>query len=75
MEKVYVIGTHMLKTGKYLERGIPDLTRETVEGVIKDAGIRKEDIKSAHFGNCGWAYFENQHMIRGHIALRACGID
>lgn len=65
----------MIKTGKYLDKSIPDLTKLTVEGVLQDANISKDDIQSVHFGNCGWGYFQNQHLIRGQISMRACGID
>ncbi len=75
MRDVYVIGSHTIKFAKYLDKGIKDLTRMTVEGVLKDAGVEKKDIQSAWFSNSGWGMGEWQHSIRGQVALRPLGIE
>jgi len=75
MRDVYVIGVHTIKFGRYLDKGIKDLTAWTVEGVLKDAGVEKSDIQSAWFSNSGWGMRDFQHCIRGQVALRPTGID
>ncbi len=75
MRDVYVIGTHIIKFGRYEEKGIKDLTAMTVDGVLTDAGIGKADIQSAWFSNSGWGMRNFQHCIRGQVALRPIGID
>ena len=42
MRDVYVIGVHMTKFGKHLDKTIPELAAQAVEGVIKDAGVGKK---------------------------------
>ncbi|HEY4715745.1 MAG TPA: thiolase family protein [bacterium] len=75
MRDVFVIGVHTIKFGKYLDNGIKELTAWTVEGVIGDAGIKKNDIQSAWFSNSAWGIRNFQHCIRGQVALRPIGID
>lgn len=75
MRDVYVIGVHTIKFGKYLNNSIKELTGWTLEGVLKDAGIRKQDIQSAWFSNSGWGMRDWQHCIRGQVALRPAGIE
>ncbi len=75
MRDVYVIGSHTIKFGKYLENGIKDLAAWTTSGVLKDAGIEKRDLQSVWFSNSGWGMRNYQHCIRGQVALRPLGID
>ena len=75
MRDVYVIGVHTIKFGKHVEQGIKELTAWTIEGVLKDAGLKKEDIQSAWFSNSGWGMSAWQHCIRGQVALRPLGIE
>lgn len=75
MRDVFVIGSHTIKFGRYLQNGIKELTAWTAAGVFKDAGIEKKDIQSAWFSNSGWGMRNYQHCIRGQVALRPLGID
>ena len=77
-DKVYVFGVGMIKFGKYLEKGIKDLTGEALESLLKDCenDVNLEDIEAAWFSNSGWGMSEDfQHCIRGQVALTANGID
>lgn len=74
MKPVYVIGVHTMPFGKHPDKTYPEMVKTTVEGVLADAGIAKEEIQSAYFGNCTWGYSEDQHGIRGQIALHEAGI-
>ncbi|MCL4468560.1 MAG: thiolase family protein [Deltaproteobacteria bacterium] len=75
MRDVYVIGSHTIKFGRYLDNSIKELAAWTIEGVFKDAGIEKKDIQSAWFSNSGWGMRNFQHCIRGQVALRPLGIE
>ncbi|MHA1293488.1 MAG: thiolase family protein [Candidatus Helarchaeota archaeon] len=74
-ENVYIIGIGMTKFGKFLERSIKDLTGEVLQSVKKDCEVSSEDIEAAWFSNSGWGMRDNQHCIRGQVALSANGID
>lgn len=71
---VYIIGVGMTRFGKYFDRSIKDLTRESVEEALIDAGLQKEDLQAAWFSNSTWGFFEGQHQVRGQVALAAMGI-
>lgn len=75
MRDVYVIGSHMIKFAKYLDKGIKDLAALTVLDCLKDAGIEKKDLQALWFSNSGWGYGGGQDCIRGQVALRPIGID
>ena len=42
MDDVAVIGVGMTRFGKFLDKGLKDLVRESVEDALGDAGIKKE---------------------------------
>jgi len=64
----------MTKIGKFMERSFKDLTRESVDGAIEDAGISKAQIQSAYVGNVQAGAISNQLVIQGQVWLRAAGI-
>ena len=72
---VYIIGTAMIKFGKYLNRSIKDLSGEALELVLKDCDLGKNAIEAAWFSNTGWGMTDFQHCIRGQVALSANGLD
>ncbi len=74
-EDVYIIGVGMTKFGKFLEKGIKDLTGEALESVLKDCALTREDIEAAWFSNTMWGYYSFQHSIRGQVALTANGLQ
>lgn len=74
-DRVYIIGVGMIKFGKYLEKGVKDLTGEALDLVLKDSDLRPGDIEAAWFSNCSWGIYEFQHCIRGQVALTANGLD
>jgi len=74
-ERVYIVGSSMIKFGKYLERGIKDLTGEALKLVLDDCGLGLGDIEAAWFSNSGWGMHDFQHSIRGQVALSANGLD
>lgn len=72
---VYIIGSGMIKFGKYLERGMKDLTREALDLVLLDCGLTKDAIQAAWFSNSAWGQYSFQHCIRGQVALSANGLE
>jgi len=75
MREVYVIGAHMIKFGRYLERTIPELAAMTATPCLEDAGIDKSRIQALWFANSAWGEYRRQVCIRGQVALRPMGID
>ena len=74
-DKVYVYSVGMTKFGKFLDKGIKDLTGEALESVRKDCELNFKEIESAWFSNSAWGMYEFQHSIRGQVALSANKID
>ncbi|MFZ2856524.1 thiolase family protein [Acidovorax sp.] len=74
MEDIFVVGVGMTPFGRHLDKDIKGLTREAVTAALVDAGLQKEDLGAAFFGNTSQGHMDGQHMIRGQIALRAMGI-
>jgi len=75
MENVYIIGIGMIRFNKYPDRGVRDMTHEVTRLALEDAGLDKEDLQAAFFSNTFWGMFDNQHSIRGEVALRSMGIE
>lgn len=74
-QNVFIIGSAMIKFGKYLERSIKNLAGEALDLVLKDCVLEKKDIEAAWFSNTGWGMSEFQHCIRGQVALSANGLE
>ncbi|MBI5602280.1 MAG: thiolase family protein [Deltaproteobacteria bacterium] len=74
MRDVYIVGVGMTRFFKWLERGIKDLTQESVTEALNDAGLQKNQIEAAWFANSTWGYFEGQDQVRGQVALASLGI-
>ncbi len=74
MKPVYVVGTHMFRFGRYLDRHIKDMVAEVVPGVLADAGVTQDQLEAAWFANSGWGRSDWQCCIRGQVALRPLGI-
>ncbi|MGB4563260.1 MAG: thiolase family protein [Dethiobacteria bacterium] len=75
MSDVYVIGVGMTKFGKFLEGSVKALAAEAVGAVLKDAGVKKNDIQAAYVSNSFWGMFSEQHSIRGQVLLHPLGFE
>ena len=47
MRDVYIAGVGMTRFFRWLDRGIKDLTRESVTEALNDAGLQKEQLEAA----------------------------
>ena len=75
MEDVYLVGVSMTAFGKHLEKSVKDMTREAVDGALRDAGITNDDIGAAWFANTTQGVMEGQYCVPGEIALRDMGFE
>ena len=74
MEEIYVVGVGMTRFGRLPDQNIKTMTKEAVNGALTDAGFDASALKAGFFANASQGHMENQHMIRGQIALRSMGI-
>ena len=74
MRDVAVVGAGMTKFGKFLDRSIKDLARESIEGALQSADIDKSKLEAVVVGNATAGLITGQEMIRGQVVLREMGI-
>lgn len=70
-----IIGVGMHKFGKFLDKGLKELTRVAVWNAIRDSGIDARKIEAAYFGNVLSGLITGQEGIRGHVFLRDAGFQ
>lgn len=75
MENVYIIGLGMIRFNKYPDKDVREMAHDVTRLALTDAGLDKKDIEAAFFSNTFWGMFDNQHSIRGEVALRSMGIE
>ncbi|MBS0609752.1 MAG: thiolase family protein [Proteobacteria bacterium] len=71
---VFIAGIAHTKLGKHVDKSVKDLTREAVDGALRDAGAALSDIGAAWFANVRQGQMEGQNSIRGQCALTAMGL-
>jgi acetyl-CoA acyltransferase len=72
---VSIIGIGMHKFGKFLDKGLKELTRVAVWEAVKDAGLDPHLIDGAYFANVLAGLITGQEGIRGHVFLREAGFE
>lgn len=75
MRDVFIIGSGMIRFGKYSDETARTMAEKAVRLALADAGLEKRDLHAAFFSNTFWGMFTNQHSIRGQVVLRGMGID
>jgi len=55
MGDVYLLGTDMIRFGRFPERSVPDLGAEAAKLAMKDAGLGIRDMQALYCGNLGQA--------------------
>src|SRR5690348_1625129 len=74
MQKVRVVGVGMTRFGKFLDKGLRELSEEAVSNTIEDAGIDIKDIQAAYVSNSVAGLITGQETIRGQVVLRRTGL-
>lgn len=75
MRDVAIVGAGMIRFGRYPEKGIKDLVRESVDAAVADAGIQNGAIQAAYVGSAVPGLMTGQEQIKAQVALSAMGID
>jgi acetyl-CoA acetyltransferase len=50
-ENVYIVGTDMIRFGRFPEKSVPELGAEAAQLALKDAGVKIQDIEALYSGN------------------------
>ncbi len=74
MRDVVICGVGMTRFGKFMGRGLKDLSEEAVMAALSDAGVEKKAIQQAYVGNAVAGLITGQETIRGQVVLRAMGM-
>jgi acetyl-CoA acyltransferase len=74
MRRVAVVGAGMTRFGKFLDRGLKDLSREAVEAALASAGIDQSKLEVAVVGNAAAGLVTGQEMVRAQVVLREMGL-
>lgn len=75
MGDVYLVGVGMTPFGKFLDKSVKTLTKESVSEALTDSGGKQEDIEAAWFSNTTQGVIEGQYLVPGEIALRDMGFE
>jgi len=75
MRDVAIVGVGMLRFGKYPDKGIKDLVRESVEDALRDAGVDARRLEAAYVGSAVPGIMTGQEQIKAQVTLSAMGID
>lgn len=75
MTTIYVCGVGMTPFGRYPEKSIKDLTRESVTAALDDANAAVSDVEAAYFTASTTAHLQGQTLVPGQIALRSMGFE
>ncbi len=74
MREVAIVGAGMTRFAKHLDKGMKELSRESVESALGSAGIEKEQLEAVAVGNAMAGLITGQECIRGQVVLREMGI-
>jgi acetyl-CoA acetyltransferase len=50
-ENVYIVGTDMIRFGRFPEKSVPELGAEAAQLALKDAGVKIQDVEALYCGN------------------------
>ena len=74
MRDVFVAGAWVTAFGRYPDRPLRSLAQEAVSGVLADAGASPHDVDAVFFANTAEGALNDQHSIRGQVALQQTGL-
>jgi acetyl-CoA acyltransferase len=74
MRHAFVAGAFVTAFGKYPDRSLRSLAGDAVRGVFADAGASAEHVDAVFFSNAAEGALNDQHAIRGQVALQDTGL-
>jgi acetyl-CoA acetyltransferase len=74
MSTIYIAGIAMTVFGRHLERSLPDLAGEALQGALKDAGCQVSDLGAAFYAGITNGSLQGQLAIPGQVVLSKLGI-
>lgn len=74
-EAIHIVGVGMTPFGKQPQVSFRQLAAQAVAAALADAGCAAGEVQAAWFANVGQGALENQHAVRGQIALAAAGLQ
>ncbi|MFA5939955.1 MAG: thiolase family protein [Sinimarinibacterium sp.] len=72
---IYIAGIAMTVFGRHAERSLDDLAREALEGALKDAGCRRDDLGAAFYSGMTNGFLQGQIAIPGQVVFSKIGIS
>jgi acetyl-CoA acetyltransferase len=72
--EVCIIGVGMTQFGKFPDKGIKDLARESSWLAMNDAGVQPKDIQAVYCGNAVEGLLSGQEDVRGQVVMRETGL-
>src|SRR3954465_9721925 len=75
LREVYVVGVGMTPFARHLDRTHNDLTQESVQKAMADAGAALDDIQLAIYATVAQATMANEQVVPGQFALRGMGFS
>ncbi|MEX1665284.1 thiolase family protein [Zhongshania arctica] len=75
MSDIFIAGIAMTVFGRHPERSLEDLANEALQGAIKDANCRIEDIGVAYYAGMTNGPLQGQISIPGQVVFSKIGIE
>jgi len=72
---VHIVGIGMTPLGKHLALSVKQLSAQSIDAALADAGATRDVIDAAWFSNTRQGALEGQHGIRGQLAFKAAGFE
>lgn len=74
MQTVYIAGVGMTPFTRLPDATVKSLVAHAVGDALSDAGCETTEVQAAFFGNCAQGLLEQQHLVKGQVALLPLGL-
>jgi acetyl-CoA acetyltransferase len=75
VSQIYVAGIAMTVFGRHLDRSLDDLAGEALQGALRDAGCKADDIGVAYYSGMTNGPLQGQISIPGQVVFSKIGIS
>ncbi|MES2127473.1 MAG: thiolase family protein [Pseudomonadota bacterium] len=75
MNDIYIAGIAMTVFGRHIERSLPDLACEALDGALFDAGCSRAELGAAYYSGMTNGTLQGQLSIPGQVVFSTIGID